>query len=91
MDGRTGEKRWPGGQRQPGHDLGRVAVDLAVMPADGGEAISDLAVLRDQEQLFGQWQGPDRAMDTGAIGVPARSGAHLPVHHRVGLETHACV
>jgi hypothetical protein len=28
-------------------------VDLAVMLADGGEAISDLAVLRDQAQLFG--------------------------------------
>ncbi len=39
-------------QRQGGHDPGRVAVDLAVMLADGGEAISDLAVLRDQAQLF---------------------------------------
>jgi Transposase DDE domain group 1 len=29
------------------------SVDLAVMLADGGEAISDLAVLRDQAQLFG--------------------------------------
>ena len=35
-------------QRQSGHDPGRVAVDLAVMLADGGEAIADLAVLRDQ-------------------------------------------
>jgi hypothetical protein len=35
------------------HDPARVAVDLAVMLADGGEAISDLAVLRDQAQLFG--------------------------------------
>ncbi len=40
-------------QRQSGHDPGRIAVDLAVMLADGGEAISDLAVLRDQAQLFG--------------------------------------
>lgn len=40
-------------QRQAGHDPGRVAVDVAVMLADGGEAISDLAVLRDQAQLFG--------------------------------------
>ncbi|MDM4718467.1 IS1380 family transposase [Micromonospora sp. WMMA1363] len=40
-------------QRQGGHDPGRVAVDLAVMIADGGEAISDLAVLRDQAGLFG--------------------------------------
>jgi hypothetical protein len=28
-------------------------VDLAVMLADGGEAIADLAVLRDQLELFG--------------------------------------
>jgi Transposase DDE domain group 1 len=40
-------------QRQGGHDPGRVAVDLAVTIADGGEAIADLAVLRDQADLFG--------------------------------------
>jgi hypothetical protein len=40
-------------QRQRGHDPGRIAVDLAVMLADGGEAITDLAVLRDQPSLFG--------------------------------------
>src|SRR5690349_9906808 len=40
-------------QRRGRHDPGRTAVDLAVMLADGGEAIADLAVLRDQAQLFG--------------------------------------
>jgi hypothetical protein len=40
-------------QRQGGHDPGRVAADVAVMIADGGEAIADLAVLRDQADLFG--------------------------------------
>ena len=40
-------------QRRRGHDPGRVAVDLSVMLADGGEAIADLAVLRDQRDLFG--------------------------------------
>ncbi len=40
-------------QRASGHDPGRVALDLAVMLADGGEAISDLAVLRGQSELFG--------------------------------------
>lgn len=40
-------------QRDAGHDPGRVAVDLAVMLADGGQAICDLAVLRDQPGLFG--------------------------------------
>ena len=40
-------------QRQGGHDPGRIAVDLAVTVADGGEAIADLAVLRNQPALFG--------------------------------------
>jgi Transposase DDE domain group 1 len=44
----------PTKQRRRGHDRGQVLVDLAVMLADGGEAISDLAVLRDQPNLFGE-------------------------------------
>ena len=44
----------PTKQRCRGHDRGQVLVDLAVMLADGGEAISDLAVLRDQPNLFGE-------------------------------------
>lgn len=40
-------------RRRSVHDPGRVLVDVAVMLADGGEAISDLAVLRDQPELFG--------------------------------------
>ena len=40
-------------RRASGHDSGRVAIDLAVMLADGGEAISDLAALRGQSELFG--------------------------------------
>jgi hypothetical protein len=39
--------------RRSGHDPGRVLTDVAVMLADGGVAISDLAVLRDQPELFG--------------------------------------
>ncbi len=39
--------------RGTGHDPGRIAVDLAVMLADGGEAIADLALLRDQAEVFG--------------------------------------
>ncbi len=41
-------------QRRRGHDRGDVLVDMAVMIADGGDAISDLAVLRDQPELFGE-------------------------------------
>lgn len=44
----------PTKQRRRGHDRGQVLVDLAVMLADGGEAISDLAVLADQPALFGE-------------------------------------
>ncbi|MFJ1595314.1 IS1380 family transposase [Kitasatospora albolonga] len=39
--------------RGTGHDPGRIATDLAVTVADGGEAITDLAVLRDQGEVFG--------------------------------------
>ena len=37
----------------PVHDRGRVLVDLAVMIADGGEAIADIDVLRHQREVFG--------------------------------------
>ena len=47
--------------RRGGHDPGRVAVDVAVMLADGGQTISDLAVLRDQAELFGQVASPATA------------------------------
>ena len=40
-------------QRQGGHDPGRIAVDLAVMLADDGQAIADLDVLRHRQALFG--------------------------------------
>jgi len=38
---------------QTAHDPGRVLVDLAVMIADGGECISDIATLADQPGVFG--------------------------------------
>ena len=40
-------------KRRCGHDPGRALVDVAVMLAEDGQAISDLAVLRDQPALFG--------------------------------------
>jgi hypothetical protein len=48
-----GEALMPLRQRDSGHGPGRVALDVAVMLADGGEAIGDLAVLRNQPELFG--------------------------------------
>src|SRR5690348_6891553 len=53
LTGGFSEALQPLRQRRSGHDVGRIAVDVAVMLADGGEAIADLAVLRDQAELFG--------------------------------------
>lgn len=40
--------------RRPTHHRGRMLVDVAVMLADGGTCLSDLAVLGTQPELFGQ-------------------------------------
>jgi len=63
----------PTKQRRRGHDRGHVLTDLAVMIAGGGTAISDLAVLRDQPNLFGEvastptaWRTLE-AIDTAAL------------------------
>lgn len=64
----------PTKQRRRGHDRGEVLVDVAVMLADGGETISDVAVLRDQPDLFGEvashptvWRTLE-AVDDAALG-----------------------
>jgi Transposase DDE domain group 1 len=41
-------------ERRGGHDPGRVVRDLAMMLADGGDCLSDLRAVRDQEPLFGK-------------------------------------
>ena len=63
----------PTKQRRRGHDRGQVLTDLAVMIAGGGTGISDLAVLRDQPNLFGEvastptaWRTLE-AVDTAAL------------------------
>ena len=40
-------------QRRRGHDPGRVFRNLAVMLVDGGECVSDLGAVREQDALFG--------------------------------------
>jgi hypothetical protein len=40
-------------RREVVHDRGRVLTDAAVMIADGGRVLSNLAALRDQGELFG--------------------------------------
>jgi DDE family transposase len=49
LDDAAGGRR----RRRSAHTPGRVLTDLAVLLADGGETITDLAVLRDQPGLFG--------------------------------------
>jgi len=44
------------------HDRGRVLADVAVMIADGGEAIADIEVLRHQEPVLGPVASQFRAM-----------------------------
>ena len=68
-------------KRSGGHDRGRVLVDLAVMLADGGKAISDLCALRDQPALFGEvaslptaWRTLE-AIDTDALTAIAQARA----------------
>jgi hypothetical protein len=54
--GLTAALGWRAGRGQTPrhrHDAGAVLRDLAVMLADGGDALSDLAALRDQPALFG--------------------------------------
>ncbi len=68
---------------QTAHDPGRVLTDLAVMIADGGECISDIATLADQPGVFGPvasdttcWRVLDAvtAQDLGALDA-ARAAA----------------
>jgi hypothetical protein len=51
-------------QRRRGHDPGRVIRDLAVMLADGGECVSDLAAVREQDALFGSVASDSTAFRT---------------------------
>src|SRR4029453_11875311 len=86
--GLTAALGWRAGRghtpRHP-HDAGWGLRDLAVMLADGGDALSDLAVLRDQPALFGPvastataWRVVEQvaAAELGLAGLrAARSGA----------------
>jgi hypothetical protein len=70
--------RWAGrGQPERArHRAGRVLTDLAVMLADGGDCLSDLAVLREQPGVFGQvastptaWRVLERLAQAGERGL----------------------
>jgi hypothetical protein len=70
--------RWAG-RGQPGrarHRAGKVVTDLAVMLADGGDCLSDLATLRDQPGLVGEvastptaWRVIERLAGAGEQGL----------------------
>lgn len=71
----------------PGRNRGRVLTDLAVMIADGGEAISDIDVLRHQGEVFGQVASPAtcwRALDEiGDVQLRRLARARAKVRARV--------
>jgi len=63
-------------ERRSAHDPGRVVRDLAVMLADGGDALCDLRTLRDQGTLFGAvasdataWRAIDAIADRDLLGA----------------------
>jgi hypothetical protein len=67
---------------QTAHDPGRVLVDVAVMLADGGECISDIATLADQVDVFGAvasdstcWRVLDAISDDDLGGIAAARAA----------------
>jgi Transposase DDE domain group 1 len=81
-----------GRRRRSRHDPGRVLSDLAVMLADGGEAITDLGVLREQPDLFGQvastptaWRTLDAVSRLGAGGVDELRQARAVARERAWL------
>jgi Transposase DDE domain group 1 len=83
--GLTGALGWRGPQgRRRRHRDPAVLRDLAVVLADGGDCLSDLAVLRDQPELFGQvastptaWRVLDRiARDADGLARLRAARAH---------------
>jgi len=63
----------------PCHDRGRVLADVAVMIADGGEAIADIDVLRHQAPLLG-------AVASGSCKSRRCLRVALPLHVRYAPE-----
>jgi hypothetical protein len=67
LSGELGELQLRAGS----HDRGRVVRDLAVMLADGGDCLADLAAVRDQAALFGE-----AASDSTAFRVVDQIAGH---------------
>ena len=82
-------------QRESGHDPGRVARDLAVMLADGGDCLADLGAVRDQDALFGAvasdstaFRVLDRIASTPGL-LDALADAHARARGHVWTQTGA--
>jgi len=80
-------------QRASAHDPGEVLRDVAVALADGGVCVSDLAVLRDQPELFGAvashatvWRTLDRVAEDELGGVEGIAGARADARARVWAQ-----
>jgi hypothetical protein len=71
-------------QRRRGHDPGRVIRDVAVMLADGGERVSDLGGVREQDALFGPVASDSTAfrMIDGVASTPGVLDAVRHAHAR---------
>ncbi len=71
-------------QRRRGHDPGAVIRDLAVMLADGGECLSDLGGVREQDALFGSVASDSTAfrMVDRIASTPGSLGAVRDAHAR---------
>jgi hypothetical protein len=81
--------------RRSGHDPGRVVRDLAVMLADGGDCLADLAAVRDQAGLFGAvasdstaFRVVDRIASTPGL-LEALADAHARAREYVWTQTGA--
>jgi len=79
-------------RRGGGHRPGRVLTDLAVMIADGGEAIADIAVLTDQPGVHGKvaspatcWRVLKAVADQGQAGLDALARGRARARERAWL------
>ena len=79
------------------HDPGRVLVDVAVVIADGGECISDIATLADQADLFGSvasdstcWRVLDSINDVDLNAIAAARAAARSVVWAQRAEVTGC-
>src|SRR3954471_7831968 len=76
-------------ERGGGHDPGRVVRDLAVVLADGGDCLSDLAVMIDQAALFGE--AASRSTAFRVIDMIARDPGGLDRLHAAHAEARSRV